>query len=161
MSIIKELFFFLPGNAEVQIMNTTQLLVPKDHTISLVCLASGSPKPNVMLQIITNENKWERLPIHSQSVSSNGTATLWRYQLSEYKDRIAYRCLANNTDSAYVTSEIVVLWVEGEFKLRYNSKFLFYLIAKESNIMYRYNACRINTLQCGQSVLLKPLLKII
>lgn len=107
-------------------MNTTQLLVPKDHTISLVCLASGSPKPNVMLQIITDDNMWERLPINSQSVSSNGTASLWRYQLSEYKDRAAYRCLANNTDSAYVTSEIVVLWVEGKFKLLYHVKVPFF-----------------------------------
>lgn len=124
--LLKSSFFFLPGNAEVQIMNTTQLLVPKDHTISLVCLASGSPKPNVMLQIITDDNMWERLPINSQSVSSNGTASLWRYQLSEYKDRAAYRCLANNTDSAYVTSEIVVLWVEGKFKLFYHVKVPFF-----------------------------------
>ncbi|PIK51671.1 hypothetical protein BSL78_11433 [Apostichopus japonicus] len=96
--------------ADVDLMHQKTMEVSQNHKVILVCQASGFPIPNVNLQRINTLYEWESL---SNQPHINESESLWWYELKEYSDRDAYRCLANNTVDEFATSEVVVLSVIG------------------------------------------------
>ncbi|XP_071843630.1 uncharacterized protein [Apostichopus japonicus] len=96
--------------ADVDLMHQKTMEVSQNHIVILVCQASGFPIPNVNLQRINTLYEWESL---SYQPHINESESLWWYELKEYSDRDAYRCLANNTVDEFATSEVVVLSVIG------------------------------------------------
>ncbi|XP_071843631.1 uncharacterized protein [Apostichopus japonicus] len=101
-------YYFL--EADVDLMHQKTMEVSQNHIVILVCQASGFPIPNVNLQRINTLYEWESL---SYQPHINESESLWWYELKEYSDRDAYRCLANNTVDEFATSEVVVLSVIG------------------------------------------------
>lgn len=109
-------------------MHQKTMEVSQNHIVILVCQASGFPIPNVNLQRINTLYEWESL---SNQPHINESESLWWYELNEYSDRDAYRCLANNTFDEFATSEVVVLSVIGQLEnsfLHYDDFFIIFRV---------------------------------
>lgn len=105
-------------------MHQKTMEVSKNQVVILVCKASGLPIPTVNLQRINILYEWESL---FNQPYINESESLWWYELKEYSDRDAYRCLANNTVDEFATSEVVVLSVIGQ-RIHYYITFIFFII---------------------------------
>lgn len=113
-------------------MHQKTMEVSKNQVVILVCKASGLPIPTVNLQRINILYEWESL---FNQPYINKSESLWWYELKEYSDRDAYRCLANNTVDEFATSEVVVLSVIGQ-RIHYYITIIFF-----NNFPLVYHLC--------------------